>query len=103
MSLPRLHKTAILCASDCKRGGENGDFRRKAVRVYTQSVLQGDFSVNAAIARGRAQAGQQRDRCPIRSGMMEKSGQARRYGENEPDLKSSFPPIKYSLVWRQSW
>ena len=49
--LPRLHKIAIWDASDCKRGGENGGFRLKAVRVYTQGALQGGFSVNAAAAK----------------------------------------------------
>jgi hypothetical protein len=35
----RLHKIAIWDASDCKRGGGNGGFRLKVVRVYKQSVL----------------------------------------------------------------
>ena len=38
---PRLHKIAIWDASDCKRGGGNGGFRLKVVRVYKQSVLHG--------------------------------------------------------------
>ena len=51
----RLHKITIWDASDCKRGGGNGGFRLKAVRVYKQSVLQGGFSVNAA-TEGAGQA-----------------------------------------------